>query len=571
MLTKCSHAFARVGAVGSRGSRRAVALAGVLAALTIAAAPAQAATARDAQRAADRVRAALGHMTLTPPQGASDRGSLRAAMRVVRALDTPSKQTRLSELASQLTQMAAIAARGQLTAGRMPELMHQLDANRIWFAARQPPRALSRVTVGSDPIIYGYYPGHGLQIQPLFNWTQANGLWFDKNYTGLQRLIDALAPLMVTEPGGWVALEYMFDYGSGRAPWRSGMPQGVAIQVLARQWQATQNAGDLDLAQRMLPAFDIPTTDGGLLDPSGQRWWPLYAFDPGERILNGDMQVVISLYDYATITGDPVSRVWADEGADVVAQVLPQYDTGAWSRYDQHQVAPLGYHDLMTKQLGQLAARTGNAEFTTYQTRFATYRRTPPTITPSTQAGPYVFYPYPIDGFRDQGLVSVTLSKPASVAVTVTDANQKVVATQQLGSFSGGLVRLGWNGLVGGKPAPPGVYSLAIRATDVLGNRTAPTPVGSVQVERDTTTPLILQLRVARVQGGVKLRYQVADPQTGTLVISVRVGPHTVTRSRLPKSGTATFPLLLPKTSFTAAIRVADTSGNAVSAERHPG
>jgi hypothetical protein len=225
----------------------------------------------------------------------------------------------------------------------------------------------------------------------------------------------------------------------------------------------------------------------------------------------------------------------------------------------------------MTKQLGQLAVRTGNSEFTMYQTRFATYRRTPPTITPSTQAGPYVFYPYPVDGFRDQGLVSVTLSKPASVALTVTDANQNVVATQQLGSFSGGLVRLGWNGLAGGKPAAPGVYSLAVRATDVLGNRTALTPVGSVQVERDTTTPSILQLRVARVQGGVKLRYQVADPQTGTLVISVRVGPHTVTRSRLPKSGTATFPLLLPKTSFTAAIRVADTSGNGVSAERHPG
>jgi flagellar hook assembly protein FlgD len=557
--------------VGPRGSRRAAAVLGVLAVLMVVAAPAPAASLHDAQRAATRVRSAIGHMTLTPAQKAGYRSSVSSALRVVRALASPAKQTRMSELASQLTQMSAIAARGQLTAGRMPELMHQLDANRIWFAARQPPGALSRVTVGSDPIIYGYYPGHGLQIQPLFNWTQANGLWFDKNYTGLQRLIDALAPLMVAEPGGWATLEYMFDYGSGRAPWRSGMPQGVAIQVLAREWQATQNAADLDLAQRMLPGFDIPTTDGGLLDPSGQRWWPLYAFDPGERILNGDMQVVISLYDYASITGDPVAQVWADEGSDVVASVLPQYDTGAWSRYDQHSVAPLNYHDLMTKQLGQLAVRTGNSTFTTYQTRFATYRKTPPAITPGPQAGPYVFYPSPVDGFKDLGLVSVTLSKPASVALTVTDANETVVATEQLGSVSGGLVKLGWNGLVSGKPAAPGVYSLAIRATDSLGNRTALTPVGSVQVERDTTTPSILQLRVARTHGGVKLSYQVADPQTGTLVITVRVGPHTVARSRLPKSGTAVFSMTLPRSSFTAAIRVADTSGNAVSAERHPG
>ena len=160
----------------------------------------------------------------------------------MRTLDSPGKARRRDELGSQIVMLATLASRGELTPARMRPLFRQLDANRVWFAASAPPRPVARVSVPGDPLVYAYYPGHGLQLQPLFNWTKVNGYWFAKDYAGMQELIDRLAPLAVPQRGGWVSWEYAFDYPGSRAPWLSGMAQGVAIQALARAWQATHNA-----------------------------------------------------------------------------------------------------------------------------------------------------------------------------------------------------------------------------------------------------------------------------------------------------------------------------------------
>ena len=49
------------------------------------------------------------------------------------------------------------------------------------------------------------------------------------------------------------------------------------------------------------------------------------------------------------------------------------YDTGAWSRYHTRE-ADLGYHDLMTLQLRQLALKSGDPAFRAYADRFTLYR-----------------------------------------------------------------------------------------------------------------------------------------------------------------------------------------------------
>ena len=230
-------------------------------------------------------------------------------MRVVRTLDLPSKARRRDELGSQIVMLATLASRGDLTPARMRPLFRQLDANRVWFAASGPPKPVARVSVPGDPLVYAYYPGHGLQFQPLFNWTKVNGYWFAKDYAGMQQMIDGLAKLAVPQPRGWISWEYAFDYPGSRAPWLSGMAQGVAIQALARAWQATHDPDDLALARRALPGLGLPLADGGLLGRSrAGRWWPLYRENPSLRVLNGDMQTVISLYDYAAITGDARRR-----------------------------------------------------------------------------------------------------------------------------------------------------------------------------------------------------------------------------------------------------------------------
>src|SRR4051812_20773395 len=313
---------------------------------------------KEATRAAGSVRHALAAASvaggLTADQDYGYRRSLRQAMRVMRTLDLYAKERRRDELGSQIVGLATVAARGALTPARMRPMFRQLDANRVWFAASAPPGPEARVSVGGDPLVYAYYPGHGLQFQPLFNWTKVNGYWFAKDYAGMQKLIDELAAVNVPQRGGWVSWEYAFDYPGSHAPWLSGMAQGVAIQALARAWQVTQNSRDLALARRALPGLGRPLAAGGLLVRASRgRWWPLYAEDPSLRVLNGDLQTVISLYDYAAITSDARALRWAQDGAAVAAARLRRYDTGAWSLYQGSEEAPLGYHDLMTLQLRQ--------------------------------------------------------------------------------------------------------------------------------------------------------------------------------------------------------------------------
>ena len=496
--------------------------------------------------------------------------SLRLALRVARTLDLPSKARRHDELGSQILMLATLASRGKLTPPRMRPLFRQLDANRVWFAASGPPSPLARVSVPGDLLVYAYYPGHGLQFQPLFNWTKVNGYWFAQDYAGMQALIDELAPLAVPQRGGWVSWEYLFDYPGSRAPWLSGMAQGVAIQALARGWQATHNGRDFALAKRALPGLGRRLAAGGLLVESARgRWWPLYTEDPSLRVLNGDLQAVISLYDYAAITADEQALEWARDGARAAAAVLPKYDTGAWSRYHRSREADLGYHDLMTLQLRQLALKSGNPIFRTYADRFAAYRVTPPVIG-GTASRVARAYPSVDDSPRAAVHVRARLSKISRVTLVVTDTAGSTVAASRLGTYSRGLVKVRWNAHVRRRPAVPGDYQLWLTATDLAGNRSQRTAVGMATVERDTKPPAVRLLRVGRANGNVRLRWASADNASGHLRIKVSVAGHTAMLRGVPLSGRRTLALPAPDRGFTAWITVTDESGNKVAFKRLP-
>jgi hypothetical protein len=519
-------------------------------------------------QAASSVRTTLavveqsGRLTLDQRYGY--RRSLREAMRVMRTLDLPSKARRRDELGSQIVMLATLASRGDLTPARMRPLFRQLDANRVWFAASAPPKPVARVSVPGDPLVYAYYPGHGLQLQPLFNWTKVNSYWFAKDYAGMQELIDRLAAVAVPQPGGWVSWEYAFDYPGSRAPWLSGMAQGVAIQALARAWQATHNPEDLALAQQALPGLGRPLADGGLLGRSESgRWWPLYAAHPSLRVLNGDMQTVISLYDYAAITGDAEALAWAQDGAHAAAALLPKYDTGAWSLYQGPREANLGYHDLMTLQLRQLALRTGNLAFRTYADRFAQYRVTAPVIAARIGA---IARAYPSVPESPHAVVSVPahLDKVSSLTLLVTDAGGSIVAAHELGTQRRGRVTVLWDGHVGRRPAVPGIYQLWLRATDLAGNLSPRTFVGAADIERDKEPPAVRLLRIGRDHGYVRLRWRMSDNAAEHLSIKISVPGGSLTLHRVPLAGRRTLALPAPVTAFAASITVSDESGNRV-------
>jgi hypothetical protein len=518
-------------------------------------------------RAAVSVRGTLAAASrrgaLTADQRSRYRRSLRSAVATVRRLAAPGEAQRRDELASQVLMLSTLASRGRLTPARMRPLFRQLDVNRVWFARSGPPHpAPARISVPGDPLVYAYYPGHGLQFQPLFTWSRVNGYWFAKDYAGMQRLVDRLSTIAVPQPGHWVSWEYSFDYPGSRAPWLSGMAQGVAVQALARAWQATSNPRDLALARRALVGLGRPLADGGLLQRSaGGRWWPLYAEQPSQRVLNGDLQTVISLYDYASITGDTRASRWAREGARLAASRLPAYDSGAWSLYQGSTEATLGYHDLMTLQLRQLALKTGILDFRIYADRFAQYRVTAPVVSAAIQPTA-VAYPSVAGSPRATATARARLDKVSSVKLIVSNASGAIVATRDLGSLHRGAVTTRWDGHAGGRPAAPGVYLLWLRATDLAGNRSPRTFIRAADVERDRTPPAVRLLRIERAGGHIRLHWRLRDNASAHFRIAISTAGHSQTLRGVPPAGRRTLALPAGRADVTAAITITDQSHN---------
>jgi hypothetical protein len=336
----------------------------------------------------------------------------------------------------------------------------------------------------------------------------------------------------------------------------------VAIQALARAWQVTHRPEDLALARRALPGLGRPLAAGGLLGRSaGGRWWPLYAANPSLRVLNGDLQTVISLYDYADITDDAHALAWARDGARAAAALLPKYDSGAWSLYQGSREANLGYHDLMTLQLRQLALRTGNLDFRTYADRFAQYRVTAPVIAAAISPIALV-YPSVPDSPHAVASARAQLDKVSSLALVVTDERGSIVASHLLGTQHRGPVAVGWDGLVARRPATPGIYQLWLRATDLAGNRSPRTFVGVADVQRDGKPPVVRMLRIDRARGQVRLRWRLTDNASARLTIEISTEGGKFTLHDVPLAGRRTLALPATSAEFTAAITITDESGN---------
>ena len=83
-----------------------------------------------------------------------------------------------------------------------------------------------------------------------------------------------------------------------------------------------------------------------------------YSYAPTDKILNGFIQSLVGIYDYTTITKDPLGLKLFEAG-DAEARVeVPKYDTGAWSKYDQYGESDLNYHELLAEFLQHLCERT---------------------------------------------------------------------------------------------------------------------------------------------------------------------------------------------------------------------
>jgi hypothetical protein len=394
--------------------------------------------------------------------------------------------------------LAQVARPKSPTAPRALELYTTLAENADYLAAHPLPADGTDVT-GSDGAVYRYFTNQGLEFHPLANAAALNALVAAGDTAGAQALVSALAGRSIPTPDGALTWNYEFNFADQRAPWQSGMAQAVLAQAFAR-------AGAVDLARRSYAA--IP----GSLDrslPAGP-WIRLYSAS-GVVVLNAQLQSAISIADYAQITGDADAAAYANRLLAAAKAMLPQFDTGHWSRYSLRTESDLHYQDFVIGLLNQLAKRTGDAAWQDEAARFSSYETQPPLLTaPSVTR---TTLPLPHDGVRDDLVVRFFLSKPSKVALVVD--GQAVDGYRWHG---------GWNTFRWWPDKlAAGTHTVRLVASDLSGNPGS-SDLGSFSVVRDTTPPL---LSAAKAGGRVFWRAKDAESSCCRLQLALsRSGEH---------------------------------------------
>ncbi|MPZ07150.1 MAG: hypothetical protein GEU26_12190 [Nitrososphaeraceae archaeon] len=215
-----------------------------------------------------------------------------------------------------------------------------------------------------------FYDGYNRTLQKFLN----NSDWLVENAVSY---------------GNYSLLEYQFFWPvyDVEPPWRSGMAQGRALEVLIKAHEITGDKKYLDTAKMLLNAFFVEVKDGGVTrkTPNDGWWYEEYASSSNAtketRVLNGMGFALLGIQKYYQYTGDAAAKFLFDQGAIAVAKSLPRYEyvdyeytEGAYSTYDilnNTRPAPLAYHNIHVTQLGKLYDITGEEIFKTYHDKWS--------------------------------------------------------------------------------------------------------------------------------------------------------------------------------------------------------
>ena len=203
------------------------------------------------------IRRALAASQIDQAQASAYRATYSGAVGLRSRLGLTGKR----ELGYVVDTIRQLAKSGRLSAARMPALFLMLQRNREWWGSKGAPGSGARVRFGKSLLIFQYYPGHGLQIQPLANFGAANGYWYANKDKSLRTLVDELVSIRVSR-SSFTTWEYYFHFGGGSPPWMSGMAQATAVQALTRASTRLSDPTLLAIAREGLGAFEQRTPVG---------------------------------------------------------------------------------------------------------------------------------------------------------------------------------------------------------------------------------------------------------------------------------------------------------------------
>ena len=329
---------------------------------------------------------------------------------------------RAAELGTVLTTVNDLAAQHLLSPGRLRPAFLILHRNTEFWTHAPFPAASQRTTFGRDPAVFQYYPGRGLQLQPLASWGKVN--WLARQclthrtkarrraacpVRELRRTVDRLLGLAAPR-GDFLAWEHYFSWGGGTPPWISGMTQATAVSALARASRALDEPRWRAAAHRALGAFTTPPPVG----VDGGDHFLMYSFSSGLRVFNGELQAVSGIGQYAALfPRDVLAGRLFRIGERTARGLIPASDTGAWSLYSYGgRESTLGYHQLIEGFFENMCKQTLRRVYCAAHDRFARYEREPTRIAIA-----------PLRKLRARHTTTVrfSISKVSSVTVQVFD------------------------------------------------------------------------------------------------------------------------------------------------------
>ena len=406
--------------------------------------------------------------TLTPEDAAAKRAVYDEAKAKVKSLTG----TRKAELSGVVKDLEGMAARDQFKVpSRLPALFLTLQRNVEYWSSQPLLNAGARLSFPGSELVFQLYPGHGLQIQWLGTFGKLNGYWSGgKRYDARAgALLDEALPL-ATERAGGLAWEYLFPFDGQAPPWVSSLAQGTGLQAMARSATRLQRQAEVfPIAQRGLGIFESSPPAGVRVPDGDGAHYLQYSGLANLKILNGFVQSLVGLYDFAALTGDATARSLFDAGDLAARKEVPTFDTGAWSLYSRGSnsyESDLGYHTLLRDFLVQLCSRTKTVQYCSASQHFTSYLKQPPAVAVLART----LRP------KKSGKLRFKLSKISRVSVRVTRGST-AVATINPGVLYRGTKSLAWTA-----PKKTGTYAVSVTATDLAGNTGS--GAGEVEVQR---------------------------------------------------------------------------------------
>lgn len=421
---------------------------------------AAAAKARKPTRGQEAVLSALSSARKQKGITASALKSYTRLYALARSRRAKLKGQRGRELGSVIATVEAVALRRQLTASRMKPLFLILSRNTQFWLRSPFPGSRGYVQFRGSQMLFEYYVGQGLQLQPLANFKKANLLHgacvkqtgVACNRTALVELLDEMVNTRVKR-GKFTAWEYYFDFGGGKPPWISGMATASGIQAFGRAGQLLGTSKWRKYAKAAMPAFTTNAPTGiKTRGPLGGTHYLQYSFAPRLYIINAFLQSIIGLYDYAEITKDPTAAsLWRRAEPEARGELL-RNDTGDWSTYSfAGRESTREYYDLLMEFSVSLCNRLRTKVYCDTARNFKSYLADPAELelTGPTSA---------LKGQSTQ--VRFSVSKLSAVQILITHENGKT-SLNKTTTFRRGTGSFTW------KPGATGTYTVSLAAKEL--------------------------------------------------------------------------------------------------------